>query len=449
MRNGRLLIALGVLGVSPLLPQDISGDWQGTIKTGDRETGRYRYLLHIVKERNGAWGGTVRTIDQRIDWGGVRVVSSLSLTGAELRFMIEQPDGSYQGKLSPDRTSIAGTWTQGQAPQQLEFVRPTKRTAWRDDPRHGTQLISVDKDVKLEVLDWGGSGRPLILLTGLGNSAHIFDQFAPKLAVNYHIYGVSRRGFGASSSPDWGYEADRLGDDVLAVMDALKLTRPVLAGHSIGGEELSSIGSRHPEKVSGLIYLDAGYPYALYDSARGDFNIDLKDLQKKLEQLEPGKMPRAPKSLIQDLLDTSLPKFEEQLRERQKLIAAAPPPPPSAGPAPRPLFAVAAIISGEQKYTDIRVPILAIFALPHSTSTAIRNDPKKLAEYEAREEAFVGAQAKAFERLPGANVVRLPFASHYVFFSNEADVLREMDTFIRSLPLLPGDKMAGRPTQKQ
>jgi pimeloyl-ACP methyl ester carboxylesterase len=84
------------------------------------------------------------------------------------------------------------------------------------------------------VLDWGGSGRSLVLLTGLANSAHIFDQFAPKLIANYHVYGVSRRGFGASSNPESGYEADRMGDDVMAVLDALKLSRPVLAGHSIG-----------------------------------------------------------------------------------------------------------------------------------------------------------------------------------------------------------------------
>jgi non-heme chloroperoxidase len=435
MRHRTLLLASLAVGGGALFAQDISGDWQGTIMTGDRETGRYRYLLHIVKEKNGKWSGTVRQIDQRIDWGGLQPVSSLSLAGADFKFMIEQPDGSYEGKVSPDLGSIAGTWKQGQS-QQLEFVRPTAETVWRDDPRHATQLITVDKDVKLEVLDWGGSGRPLVLLTGLGNSAHIFDQFAPKLTASYHVYGISRRGFGASSSPESGYEADRLGDDVLVVVDALKLNRPVLAGHSIAGEELSSIGSRHSEKVSGLIYLDAGYAYALYDSARGNFTIDLRDLEKKLEQLEPGKQPKDPKQLVQDLLETSLPAFEKQLREMQKNIAAAPAPAPSASPPPRPLFAAGAIISGQQKYSDIRVPTLAIFALPHSTSPAVRNDPKKLAEYEMREEEFVGAQAKAFERLPSARVVRLPFASHYVFFSNEADVLREMNAFIGSLPPL-------------
>jgi len=99
---------------------------------------------------------------------------------------------------------------------------------------------------------------------GLGNTAHVFDKFAPKLSSAYHVYGITRRGFGASSAPSPSgaatYSADRLGDDVLAVLNALKLNRPVLAGHSLGGEELSSVASRHPERVAGLIYLDAGSP---------------------------------------------------------------------------------------------------------------------------------------------------------------------------------------------
>jgi pimeloyl-ACP methyl ester carboxylesterase len=95
-----------------------------------------------------------------------------------------------------------------------------------------------------------------------------FDSFAPEFASHFHVYGITRRGFGASSKPapdDDNYSADRLGDDVLAVMSALKLERPILVGHSLAGEELSSIGSRYPEKVAALIYLDAGYGYALFE----------------------------------------------------------------------------------------------------------------------------------------------------------------------------------------
>src|ERR1022692_1682987 len=114
---------------------------------------------------------------------------------------------------------------------------------WHDPSKHTVQFVTVKEGIRLEVLDWGGTGRPIVLLAGLGNTAHVFDDFATKLTSGYHVYGITRRGYGASSVPAAGYDADRLGDDVLAVLDSLKLNKPVLAGHSIAGEELSSVGS--------------------------------------------------------------------------------------------------------------------------------------------------------------------------------------------------------------
>jgi len=69
------------------------------------------------------------------------------------------------------------------------------------------------------------------------------------------VYGITRRGFGASAAPsptgNGTYSADRLGDDVLAVLDALKLNRPVLGGHSIAGEEPSSVAHGAPRESRG------------------------------------------------------------------------------------------------------------------------------------------------------------------------------------------------------
>jgi pimeloyl-ACP methyl ester carboxylesterase len=139
-----------------------------------------------------------------------------------------------------------------------------------DTSPHTVQMVPVAEGVELEVLDWGGSGPPLVFLAGMGFTAHDFDTFAPRFVAAHHVYAITRRGFGASSKPTpdgTNYSADRLGDDVLAVMDSLKLDRPVLAGHSAGGEELSSVASRHPEKLAGVVYLDAAYGYAYYAPA--------------------------------------------------------------------------------------------------------------------------------------------------------------------------------------
>jgi pimeloyl-ACP methyl ester carboxylesterase len=71
----------------------------------------------------------------------------------------------------------------------------------QDDAPPETLFVEVDHNVKLEVLNWGGAGKPLILLGGLGSTAHVFDSFALKLVGAYHVYGITRRGFGASSVP--------------------------------------------------------------------------------------------------------------------------------------------------------------------------------------------------------------------------------------------------------
>jgi hypothetical protein len=92
-------------------------------------------------------------------------------------------------------------------------------------------------------------------------------------------------------------------------------------------------------------------------------------------------------------------------------------------------------MTGVQKYTDIRIPALAIYAIPHDPGpAAFRGDDAKRAAFEAWDSDFNGRQAKAFETgVPSARVVRLSHANHYVFLSNEADVLREMHAFLDSL----------------
>jgi pimeloyl-ACP methyl ester carboxylesterase len=78
----------------------------------------------------------------------------------------------------------------------------------------------------------------------------------------------------------------RLGDDVVAVLDALSVSDPVLIGHSIGGEELSAVSTYHPGRASGLAYLDAGGPFALYSPKYGDYTPALAELKDDLSALQ-------------------------------------------------------------------------------------------------------------------------------------------------------------------
>jgi non-heme chloroperoxidase len=303
---------------------------------------------------------------------------------------------------------------------------------WTDPSPHHASFVIVDKDVRLEVLDWGGPGKPLVLLAGFGNTAHVFDDFAPKLAGEYHVYGITRRGFGASAYAGSDYGADRLGDDVVAVLDALKLVKPVLVGHSIAGEELSSVASRYPNRIAGVVYLDAAYPYA-FDNGKG---AAMSEFQ--------GNLPRPPAPGPADLasfsayakwnahvLGFALPESElRQIRDATPDggVGKGRIPPGASG-----------MRAGMKKYTAIPVPALVIFAVPHdpgpwikaSTDPAVKEAAKTFATLEI---GITERQAKAIEEaVPTAHIARLAGASHLVFLSNEADVLREMRAFLRGL----------------
>lgn len=347
-----LLPVLGFL--SGLQAQDISGVWQGTL---DLPTGKSEVLLRIQKKEN-FWAASISPnsgypVNFALEGNIVRIGFGSGALGRP---------ASFEGQLSADGKAITGTITQG-ATNPITFQRITNTSP------HSIQFVTVAQDVELEVLDWGGSGRPVVLLAGLTDTAHTFDALAGKLTKSYRVYGITRRGFGLSSIPLSGYQSDQRGDDVLKVMDSLKLNRPILIGHSVAGSELSSIGSRHPEKVAGLVYLDAGYPYAFYDP-------------------------------------TFAPEF----------FAANPGPPPQAAQSMR------AIVEGGQNYTHIDAPALAIFA-----SGASPRDLEGAAAMRAR------AADIFEKGVPVARVVRYPKPEHYFYRSDEEFVIREIAAFAVTL----------------
>ena len=307
------------------------------------------------------------------------------------------------------------------------FILSLKAPAQTDFSPHKVQFVTVEKDVQLEVLDWGGSGRPLIFLAGAGDTAHRFDGFAPQFTARHHVYGITRRGSGASSKPapaNGNYSADHLGDDVLAVMKALHIDRPVLVGHSIAGEELSSIGSRFPKKVSGLVYLDAATGFAFYDPAHPPIAIEMNDIKRRIDEIEAGGVDEQKKLLE---LETAVARFETVLHQSNLEVANMPPLPPRS-----PIGA--AMNFGMQKYTSIPVPTLAIYACPHNWDRLPDDMAGRKAALIADDKERCTAWADNFRHgVPGARIVMIPNADHYVYLSNEAQVVTEINAFLASL----------------
>lgn len=301
-------------------------------------------------------------------------------------------------------------------------------------------MVETEPGVEIEVLDWGGAGSPLVMLAGLGGTARGFDKdFVKGLQPTFHVYGITRRGYGASSAPvpnGTNYSADRLADDVLVVLDQLHLKKPLLVGHSLAGEELSSIGSRKPDRVAGLVYLDAGYRYALSGPGLNDLQIDTISMRRYLAHALNDVNP-ADAKMSADAFLTELPEFEKELRSYSNSLGHAAP--MSADdiakeeadrktPAGR---AERAILDEEQRYSSIRCPALVIFAYPHALPTTVTGQARTQKEKSDME--FVDQRVRLFKTLPDVKIVLLPHATHDVQISKRTEVLQAIDDFAARL----------------
>ena len=101
---------------------------------------------------------------------------------------------------------------------------------------HTVRFVTAPGGVRLEVLDWGGTGEPLVFLAGLEDAAHMFDDFAPRFTDQVPRHWDHATRLGGIGSADTNYSIATLVADVHAVLDSLHLTRVDLAGHSIAGQ---------------------------------------------------------------------------------------------------------------------------------------------------------------------------------------------------------------------
>src|SRR6266496_511310 len=122
-----------------------------------------------------------------------------------------------------------------------------------------TKSVSSRSSRAFSLRSWIGAAQARLwfLLTGLGDNAHVFDQFAYQFNDRFRVIGITRRGFGRSSQPAHGYDVDTRARDDIAVLDKLNIHEAVFVGHSIAGTELNKLGAVYPDRVKKLVYLDA------------------------------------------------------------------------------------------------------------------------------------------------------------------------------------------------
>jgi N-formylmaleamate deformylase len=116
--------------------------------------------------------------------------------------------------------------------------------------------ICETNGIKIYYTRTGGSKPPLILLHGLTANGACWTALAHALEREYDLIMPDARGHGKSSVPDYGYQYEDHANDVVGLIKALKLSPPILLGHSMGGMTAAVVASRKPNLLRGLIVAD-------------------------------------------------------------------------------------------------------------------------------------------------------------------------------------------------
>ena len=311
-------------------------------------------------------------------------------------------------------------------PPSVARATDHKPAVCEDHTPHEVRFVKVAPGVKLEVLDFGGSGDAMVLLTGIGDNAHVWDDFAYQFTDFFRVIGITRRGFGASDKPPGGYDVRTRAHDDIAVLDALGIDKAVFVGHSIAGSELSQLGLAHPRRVDKLVYLDAldraEVPREELELPPPPFTDDdsssLRAFQAALARLQGNREPNA--AFCNTLLFNRSGRIVDNVTPeeiRAKVFAEASKPPPTT-------------------WRKIRAPRLGIFALFTREARQAYYwylSPAEQAEFDAAWGPIVDWDRRTIGRFAeenSANTFLLPNAPHYIYISNEAEVVRWMRDFL-------------------
>src|SRR5262245_28690545 len=204
--------ALIAFQTGALFGQTFTGTWQGALKVPQAPNGELRIVIKISTTDADKLTAELYRIDQ-----GAQPISATTIaaSGSNLKMTITQLNGSYEGRLSADGKTIAGTWTQNM-PTALTLTRATPETAWTiPEPPPPPKMMDPNAKPEFEVATikpsdpnrrgWGIGVNRSGMLNTLNTTLSDLIKFAYDLHPN-QVIGVpawfdSER-FDISAKPD-------------------------------------------------------------------------------------------------------------------------------------------------------------------------------------------------------------------------------------------------------
>ncbi|HWL57882.1 MAG TPA: alpha/beta hydrolase [Paracoccus sp. (in: a-proteobacteria)] len=110
--------------------------------------------------------------------------------------------------------------------------------------------------IRHHLLHYAGPGPDLLLIPGITSPAITWGFVAEPLSSRYNVHVLDVRGRGLSEAGDLDYSLDAMAEDAIALIEACRLQKPIVMGHSMGARTAIRAARKNPEPFSGLILLD-------------------------------------------------------------------------------------------------------------------------------------------------------------------------------------------------
>jgi non-heme chloroperoxidase len=299
---------------------------------------------------------------------------------------------------------------------------------WVDPAPHKSGLVTVATGVRLHYLDFGGTGPTLLLLAGLGNTAHAWDDFAPAFTDRFRVVALTRRGFGESSHPRAGYDTPRLVEDIRVAIDRLKLGKVAIVGHSIAGEEMTRLAGKYPQLITKLVYLDAAYDRIAADSMLTEAFPVSPEVPARPEPLAADTAtPEAYVQFVHRTRGVKIPEADIRARYRYD------------GWREEITHAYSSIGVEKPNYRGVRVPALAVYAVT-DTFTQLEPWQRTATEYATGLQEMIRGIESVEKKLRDqfrtevaqGSVIEIPGGHHWIFVSHRDEVIAAVRRFLLS-----------------
>jgi pimeloyl-ACP methyl ester carboxylesterase len=177
-----------------------------------------------------------------------RITDMVSLRGARVGLLVALMAAAVAGRSAPA----------DDAPKPAVPPRPLAKI---EDYAPPEEFVDAG-GVKTHFVMRGPQGPAIVLVHGFASCTYTWRNNMDALAAKgYRVYAIDVKGFGLTEKPrDGKYDLPSFSRHLLDFLDAAKIDRPILVGTSMGGAIVTRLALLHPERVAGVVLIDAAPP---------------------------------------------------------------------------------------------------------------------------------------------------------------------------------------------